>query len=155
MAEELGSLDPAMTGDDLMIVADQNRVGKAKPLVAVGDLADLLSGMGTRIASRGSQVLNGHIRPPSTADTTRLTRTRPRARSMCTSTKCGANVGEGAIVSPSVFGLASPSAVTSESLCRVRMSVKVSPHRGVVDQVNATIAGGVFFRRYATQCWPH
>src|SRR5437870_5201821 len=60
MAEELGGLDPAMTGDDLMIVADQNRVGKPKPLDAVGDLADLLARMGTRIASIGSQIRNGY-----------------------------------------------------------------------------------------------
>jgi hypothetical protein len=42
--EELGGLDPAVTGDDLAVVADQHRICEAKPFNAVGDLLDLLFG---------------------------------------------------------------------------------------------------------------
>jgi hypothetical protein len=38
-------------GDDLVIIADQHRVGEAEPLDAVGDLLDLLLGMGAGIAA--------------------------------------------------------------------------------------------------------
>ena len=40
-AKELGGFHPAMSGDDLVIVADQDRVGEAEFPDAVGDLADL------------------------------------------------------------------------------------------------------------------
>jgi hypothetical protein len=54
-AYELGCLDPAMSGDDLVIIADQHRIGEAELLNAIGNLPDLLLGMGTRIPCIGSQ----------------------------------------------------------------------------------------------------
>ena len=44
-----------MAGDDLVLVADQNRVGEAEASDAVGDLSDLLPGMGARVLRVGSQ----------------------------------------------------------------------------------------------------
>ena len=54
-AHEPGCLDSAMAGDDLVIIADQHRIGEAELLNAIGNLPDLLLGMGTRIPCIGSQ----------------------------------------------------------------------------------------------------
>ena len=59
-AEQLGGLDPAMAGDDLAVVADQHRIGEAEPLDAVGDLPNLLLGMGAGIAGVGPQPCDTH-----------------------------------------------------------------------------------------------
>src|SRR3546814_2239233 len=42
-------LDPAVAGDDAVLVVDQDRVGEAEAGDAVGDLADLLLRMGPRV----------------------------------------------------------------------------------------------------------
>lgn len=57
-AQELGRLHPAMAGHDLVIVADEHRVGEAKALDAGGDLADLLLGMCSGIARIRTQAGN-------------------------------------------------------------------------------------------------
>jgi hypothetical protein len=40
-AEELRCLDAAMAGDDLVLIADEDRVGKAEALDTSGNLLDL------------------------------------------------------------------------------------------------------------------
>jgi hypothetical protein len=60
MTQQLCGLDAAMARDDFVVVADQHRVGETKPLDAVGDLSDLLSGMGACVASIGFETGNGH-----------------------------------------------------------------------------------------------
>jgi hypothetical protein len=59
-ADELGCLHPAMSGDDLVIITDQDRIGEAELPDAVGDLPDLLLGMGTGIPGTGSQAGDRH-----------------------------------------------------------------------------------------------
>lgn len=59
-ADQLCSLDSAVTGDDLAILADQYRVGKSEPPDAVCDLPDLLLGMGAGIAPIGPQARHRH-----------------------------------------------------------------------------------------------
>ena len=58
--EKLGSLDPAMPGDDLVVIADQDRVGEAELLDAVGDLPDLLLGMGAGVSRVRPQACDRH-----------------------------------------------------------------------------------------------
>ena len=65
--EELCCLDPAMAGDDLVLIADEDRVGETEALDASGDLLDLLLGVGASVFGVGTQVpdahgLNGHVR---------------------------------------------------------------------------------------------
>jgi hypothetical protein len=48
-----------VAGDDLTLVIDQDRVAKAEPLYALGDLADLLLGVRPRIAGVRFECLNG------------------------------------------------------------------------------------------------
>ena len=48
-------LNAPMSGNDLVIVIDQNGVVEAEPLDAARDLLDLLRRVGTRIARIGSQ----------------------------------------------------------------------------------------------------
>jgi hypothetical protein len=54
-AKELGGCDTPVPGDDLVVVADQNRIGEAEALDAVGYLAQLFLGVGARIAGIGPQ----------------------------------------------------------------------------------------------------
>jgi len=49
-AEDLGGLNSAVARDDLPVVVDKHRVAEAKPLDALGDLADLLFGVCSCIA---------------------------------------------------------------------------------------------------------
>ncbi len=42
MPQQLGRQHPAVAGDDLIIVADQDRVGESEALDAFRDLLDLL-----------------------------------------------------------------------------------------------------------------
>jgi hypothetical protein len=58
-AQQPGGLDPAVTRDDLAIPSDQHRVGKTKPANTLGNLPDLLPGMGpgiTRIRPQATGV---------------------------------------------------------------------------------------------------
>ena len=50
----LGRHQPSMAGDDLVMVADENRIRKAEPRDAVGDLAHLLLRVPTSVAGIGS-----------------------------------------------------------------------------------------------------
>jgi hypothetical protein len=54
-AEFLGCHYPPVAGNDLVLVADQNRVGESKPGDAVGNLAYLFAGMLSGIAGIGSK----------------------------------------------------------------------------------------------------
>ncbi len=54
-AEQLGGLDPPMTGHDLTAVIDKHRIGESKASDAVGDLPDLLLRMGPGIVPVGDQ----------------------------------------------------------------------------------------------------
>jgi hypothetical protein len=45
-----------VAGNDFVVIADQNRVVEAEPLDAVGDLADLLAGMGARVTAVGVRI---------------------------------------------------------------------------------------------------
>ena len=47
-----------MAGDDAVLIIDQNRIGKAKALNAIGDLADLLSRVGPGIRLIRQQLLD-------------------------------------------------------------------------------------------------
>jgi hypothetical protein len=47
-------------GDDLIVVADQHRIGEAEPLNAVGDLADLLPGVRAGVLRKRPQARYGH-----------------------------------------------------------------------------------------------
>lgn len=60
-AYELGCLDPAMSGDDLVIIADQHRIGEAELLDAVGDLPELLLRVGAGVSRVRSQACDRHI----------------------------------------------------------------------------------------------
>ena len=51
--EELCCLDPAMAGDDLVLIADEDRVGETEALDASGDLLDLLLGVGASVFGVG------------------------------------------------------------------------------------------------------
>jgi hypothetical protein len=44
-AEELGGFDPPMSGNNLVVVADEDRIGEPELADAVGDLSDLTPGM--------------------------------------------------------------------------------------------------------------
>jgi hypothetical protein len=55
-ANKLGGLHPAVSGNDLIVIADQNRIGEAEPRDAVGDLADLLLGMSAGVFRIGPQL---------------------------------------------------------------------------------------------------
>jgi hypothetical protein len=64
-SEELCGFDPAVTGDDLIVVADQHRVREPEALDAAGDLLDLLLRVGGGVGSVRAQArdalgLNGH-----------------------------------------------------------------------------------------------
>lgn len=48
--EELGSLNPPMTGNDLLLFVDKDWIAEAEALDALGDLADLLPGVGARVS---------------------------------------------------------------------------------------------------------
>jgi hypothetical protein len=58
--KKLCGFHPAVPGDDLVIVADQDRIGEAEPPDAVGDLPDLLPGMGPGIAPVRPQARDSH-----------------------------------------------------------------------------------------------
>ena len=55
--KELCRLDTAMAGEDPVLIVDQDRIGEAEGLDTLGDLADLLSGMGPRIRCPGPECL--------------------------------------------------------------------------------------------------
>jgi len=59
-AEKLGGLQPAMAGDDFVIVVDEDRIGEAEPGDAVGNLPDLLFGMCAGIARKRPQARDSH-----------------------------------------------------------------------------------------------
>jgi hypothetical protein len=59
-AEQLCGLDPAVAGNDLAVLSDQNWIGEAEPPDAVGDLPDLLLGMGSGIAGMRPQARDQH-----------------------------------------------------------------------------------------------
>src|SRR5258708_39142312 len=59
-AEQLCGLDPAVAGNDLAVLSDQNWIGEAEPPNAVGDLADLLLGMDSGIAGMRPQARDQH-----------------------------------------------------------------------------------------------
>jgi hypothetical protein len=54
-AEELGGLDPAVPGNDLAVVTDEDRIIESEPLDALGDLLDLLLRVRPRVAAIGPQ----------------------------------------------------------------------------------------------------
>jgi hypothetical protein len=49
-----------MAGNDLAVLSDQNRIGEAEMSDAVGDLPDLLLGMGSGIAGMRPQARDRH-----------------------------------------------------------------------------------------------
>jgi len=51
--QQPGGLHPAVPGDDLVVIADQDRVGEAELLDTVRDLSDLLLGMAAGILAVG------------------------------------------------------------------------------------------------------
>ncbi len=59
-AEQLCRLDPAMARNDLAVLSDENRIGEAEMSDAVGDLPDLLPGMGSGIAGMRPQARARH-----------------------------------------------------------------------------------------------
>ena len=58
--EQLGGFHPAVPGDDLVVIADQHRIREAEPVNAVGDLPDLLLGVGAGIAQIRLQAPDSH-----------------------------------------------------------------------------------------------
>jgi hypothetical protein len=60
-SQQLGGFHSAMPGDDLAVIADQHRIGEAEPLDAVGDLPDLLLGVGPGVSRIGSQTVDRHV----------------------------------------------------------------------------------------------
>ena len=58
--KQLGGLHPAVPGDDLGVIADEDRIGEAEPLNAVGDLTDLLFGMNAGVLREGPQACDRH-----------------------------------------------------------------------------------------------
>src|SRR5215207_3235143 len=65
-AKELRCLDPAMTGNDLVLIADEDRIRETEALDASGNLLDLFLGVGASVFGVGTQVpdahgLNGHM----------------------------------------------------------------------------------------------
>jgi hypothetical protein len=52
-----GRLSPSVTSDNFQVFVRQHRIDIAEMLDAIDDLADLLLGMGTGIASRTFQVV--------------------------------------------------------------------------------------------------
>src|SRR5436305_1327410 len=68
-AEQLGGFDPPVTGDDLILVINKDRIAEAKSLDAIRDLTDLLFAVRPRIVRVGPQladkrVLDVHWRSP-------------------------------------------------------------------------------------------
>jgi hypothetical protein len=54
-AKQLCGLDPAMPGNDLLLIVNENRIVEAESLDAVRNLADLLLGVRPRIACVGTE----------------------------------------------------------------------------------------------------
>jgi hypothetical protein len=52
-AQKLGRFDPTVTGDDLIIAVDQNRIDESKFADGLSDLVDLFSGMNARVTRIG------------------------------------------------------------------------------------------------------
>jgi hypothetical protein len=61
MPSILAPFDPPVSGDDLVFIADQDRVGEAEALDAPGDLRDLLLRVGAGVARIGAQARNRHL----------------------------------------------------------------------------------------------
>jgi hypothetical protein len=55
-SKKLGGFDTTVTSEDLVISIDQNRVGEAEALDAVGDLPDLFPGMSPGVSGIGAKV---------------------------------------------------------------------------------------------------
>ena len=55
------SCDPAVACQDRHAIIEQNRIGKSEGLDAIGDLADLLAGMGACIALLGLEIGNRNL----------------------------------------------------------------------------------------------
>jgi hypothetical protein len=49
-AQKFGGLDPAMPGDNLILIVDQHWVVEAKSGYAIGNLSDLLLRMSSRVS---------------------------------------------------------------------------------------------------------
>ncbi len=60
-AEHLRGFDPAMAGDDLAVIRDEDGIDEAKPLDRLSNLFQLLLGMGAGIARRGTQALGPKV----------------------------------------------------------------------------------------------
>jgi len=60
-AEELGGFHTAVTGDDLLVIIDQDRIAEAELRNAVRDLADLLLRMRPGIVRVRPQLANSYI----------------------------------------------------------------------------------------------
>jgi hypothetical protein len=58
-AQELRRQDPAVAGNDIAMLVDQNRIDHPVLPHATGNLPNLLSGMGASIRRVGYQALNG------------------------------------------------------------------------------------------------
>jgi hypothetical protein len=59
--EQLCGLDPAMTGNDLAVLSDENGVSEAELPDAIGDLSDLFLGVGSGIAGIGPEARERNI----------------------------------------------------------------------------------------------
>jgi hypothetical protein len=57
------SIDPAMTGNDIMIIVDQDRIGEAKASDAIGNLPDLLLAMRPWVVLVRLQFCKRHLCP--------------------------------------------------------------------------------------------
>jgi hypothetical protein len=55
-SKKLGGFDTTVTSEDLVISIDQNRVGEAEALDAVGDLPDLFPGTRSSVSGIGAKV---------------------------------------------------------------------------------------------------
>jgi hypothetical protein len=50
-----------MTGEDLILIIDQDRIVKSKPFDAAGDLLDLLGRIGTSVTGIGAKRVGGPV----------------------------------------------------------------------------------------------
>lgn len=59
--EQLCGLDPAMAGNDLAVLSDENGVSEAELPDAIGDLSDLFLGVGSGIAEIRPKARDRHV----------------------------------------------------------------------------------------------
>jgi hypothetical protein len=79
MPSILAPFDPPVSGDDLVFIADQDRVGEAEALDAPGDLRDLLLRVGAGVARTGAQAGNRHLVEGDVCHQTFFQATKPSA----------------------------------------------------------------------------